>query len=83
MKARIVVLAIVSALFWLIPGGVVAQGNSGKNKITICHIPPGNPDKQRTMTVPEPAWRGHESHGDVLGSCERYGDDYGDYEDDG
>lgn len=38
-------------------------------KITICHVPPGNPDNARTLTVSEKAWRAHQAHGDVQGPC--------------
>jgi hypothetical protein len=81
MKARSVTLAIAVLALWLVPSASLAQGNSGKTRLTICHIPPGNPDARRTMTVPEPAWGAHESHGDTLGPCdgysERYDDGYG------
>jgi hypothetical protein len=38
-------------------------------KITICHIPPGNPDKKKTIEVGQSAWPAHEKHGDTLGPC--------------
>jgi hypothetical protein len=81
MKARSVALAIAALALWLIPSGSLAQGNSGKTSLTICHIPPGNPDVRRTVTVAESAWGAHESHGDTLGPCdgysERHSDGYG------
>ncbi|MCH7758202.1 MAG: hypothetical protein IIA19_07020 [Thaumarchaeota archaeon] len=44
--------------------------NDGKNKVTICHIPPGNPDNAHTITVGEPAVITHMTqHGDTLGEC--------------
>ncbi len=39
------------------------------NKITICHIPPGNLSNAHTITVGEPAVRAHLAHGDTLGAC--------------
>jgi hypothetical protein len=43
----------------------------GQSKITICHIPPGNPANAHTITVGEPAVRAHvENHGDTLGACQ-------------
>jgi hypothetical protein len=51
------------------------NGGSGKDKgqgtkITICHVPPGNPDNAHTITVGGPAWGGHQHHpGDYLGTC--------------
>jgi len=44
--------------------------NDGKNKVTICHIPPGNPDNAHTITVGEPAVLTHMTkHGDTIGPC--------------
>lgn len=39
-------------------------------KVTICHVPPGNPDNAKTITVGAPSARAHLSHGDTLGECE-------------
>jgi hypothetical protein len=42
----------------------------GENKVTICHIPPGNPANRHTITVGESAVDAHVSnHGDTLGPC--------------
>jgi hypothetical protein len=45
---------------------------AGSVKVTICHVPPGNPENAHTITVGEPALRAHlENHGgDFLGPCE-------------
>jgi hypothetical protein len=40
--------------------------------VTICHIPPGNPANEHTITVGAPATPAHLAHGDYLGPC---GDD--------
>jgi hypothetical protein len=50
------------------------NGNSGasnpvEEKITICHIPPGNPNNPQTIEIPLSAWAAHQAHGDVIGSC--------------
>src|SRR5436190_19935930 len=37
--------------------------------VTLCHIPPGNPGREHTITVAEPAVRAHLAHGDHLGEC--------------
>jgi hypothetical protein len=51
-------------------GGVTAQG--GVEKVTICHIPPGNPENAHTITVGAPAVPAHlENHGDSIGECVR------------
>ena len=38
-------------------------------RITICHIPPGNPGNPQTITIPLSAWPAHQAHGDVIGTC--------------
>lgn len=39
-------------------------------KVTICHIPPGNPDNAHAITVSINAIPAHLAHGDSLGDCE-------------
>lgn len=39
-------------------------------RVTICHIPPGNPSKAHTITVSSAALEAHLAHGDVRGPCE-------------
>ncbi len=73
MKIRTVALAIAALALWLVPSEALAQGKSGKERLTVCHVPPGNPDARSTMTLPEAAWPAHESHGDSLGPCDGYG----------
>jgi hypothetical protein len=46
-----------------------ANGGSGSDKISICHIPPGNPSNAHTIVVGAPAERAHLDHGDTLGEC--------------
>lgn len=41
----------------------------GEKKITICHIPPGNPGKAKTLTIGASAWPAHQAHGDKEGAC--------------
>ena len=38
-------------------------------KVTICHIPPGNPDNAKTHTIDESALSAHLAHGDKEGPC--------------
>jgi hypothetical protein len=76
MKVRFITLAIAALALWLIPSGSLAQGNSGKTRLTICHVPPGNPDARRTLTVSESAWGAHQCHGDTMGPCGGYSDQY-------
>ncbi len=39
------------------------------HKVTICHIPPGNPANAHTIDVGEPAVSAHLAHGDYCGPC--------------
>ncbi len=38
-------------------------------KTVICHVPPGNPSNQHTITVADAAVPAHLAHGDCLGPC--------------
>ena len=39
-------------------------------RVTICHIPPGNPENAHTITVSVNALPAHLAHGDYCGPCE-------------
>ena len=39
-------------------------------KVIICHIPPGNPEKQHTIIIGLSALPAHIEHGDTLGYCD-------------
>lgn len=54
----------------------VAPAHAGQ-KVTICHVPPGNPANVRTITVDVHAWPAHEAHGDTLGECASEPEDTG------
>ena len=41
----------------------------GGTKMTICHIPPGNPSKAKTLSIGSSAWPAHQAHGDTEGAC--------------
>jgi len=43
--------------------------------VLICHVPPGNPDKRRTLAVAPQAVDAHLAHGDTLGACGHQDDD--------
>ncbi|MDH5379688.1 MAG: gliding motility-associated C-terminal domain-containing protein [Cyclobacteriaceae bacterium] len=45
--------------------------NGDKNKITICHYPPGNPENVQTITIDKSAWAAHQDHGDSKGDCDK------------
>lgn len=38
-------------------------------KVTICHLPPGNPENAQSLTIGAAAVRAHLDHGDILGAC--------------
>jgi len=62
----------------IIPSGNGGDGGgSGDGQVTICHLPSGDSDKARTLTVGPGAVQGHLAHGDTLGPCggDRDGDD--------
>jgi hypothetical protein len=49
------------------------NGNSNTSTedstLTICHIPPGNPNNPQTIQIPLSALQAHLDHGDYLGAC--------------
>ena len=40
-----------------------------KDKVTICHRPPGNPNNAKTITISKSALQAHLAHGDTQGEC--------------
>ena len=46
-------------------------------KVTIFHIPPGNPENAHTITVGIAALPAHLAHGDSMGECDGGGGDPG------
>jgi hypothetical protein len=44
---------------------------AGERKVTICHVPPGNPPNAHTITIGESAVPAHLANhaGDSLGAC--------------
>ncbi len=44
--------------------------SDGDGMVTICHVPPGNPDNAHTITVGVNAVPAHLAHGDHCGPCE-------------
>ena len=48
---------------------VVASAEEAAETVTLCHVPPGNPDAAHTVTVGAPAVGAHLAHGDVEGAC--------------
>ena len=50
----------------------VETDDEGVEKVTICHVPSGNPENQHTITVGAPAVPAHLAHGDALDECGEY-----------
>ena len=56
------------ALLLLLAG--TSPAAAGQNKVTICHIPPGNPSNFQDIVIAESALAAHiRQHGDFVGSC--------------
>ena len=61
----VLVVAVLAALV-----GVEAPAQAQGEKITICHIPPGNPENAHLITISINALQTHlEQHGDQIGDC--------------
>jgi hypothetical protein len=61
-------------MFSILVAAVVVLGSASSfaaspGKITICHIPPGNPDNAHEITVSVRALPAHLAHGDNVGEC--------------
>jgi hypothetical protein len=68
-KRLFVVVPAVAALLAVHPPA--ANAGSDNEKVTICHIPPGNPDNRHEITVSIFAVPAHVMlHGDTLGECD-------------
>jgi hypothetical protein len=48
---------------------VVASQAEAEAAVTLCHVPPGNPDAAHTIAVGAPAVPVHVAHGDTEGAC--------------
>jgi hypothetical protein len=42
---------------------------SKDSKVTICHVPPGNPSNVHSITISKNALKAHLAHGDFFGNC--------------
>ncbi|MGB0896474.1 MAG: hypothetical protein ACPGU9_03365 [Flavobacteriaceae bacterium] len=69
MKKFILLLGIITISFVFTSN--IKDNGQAEEKITICHIPPGNPDNAHPITISVNAWPAHEAHGDVIGDCSK------------
>lgn len=67
------ILRALTPLLIPISLGVSSSNAFASSKVTICHIPPGNPENAHTITVSESAVAAHTAHGDSLGGCDSGG----------
>src|SRR5688500_38145 len=70
-KLLFVSAAVGTALLWI---GVSPAGASTDDdrKVTVCHVPPGNPANAHNIVISENALPAHLGHGDTLGPCSTY-----------
>jgi len=54
-------------------GGSGGDTSGSSGQVSICHIPPGNPENARTLNVVDTLVAPHLAHGDVLGACSASG----------
>ena len=60
MKAILVSTAVLVFL------GTMLLTAGPEPKITICHVPPGNPENIQVITIGESAWPAHQTHSGIL-----------------
>ena len=65
MKRLIIASAVAAAVL----ASALPVFAAPASKVTICHVPPGNPANEHTITVSENAVPAHLAHGDYLGEC--------------
>ena len=51
-------------------GTVHVSSDTSTEKVTLCHVPPGNHDKAHSITVSGLSVLAHLDHGDYLGACD-------------
>lgn len=72
MKNFILTLVVALAISFIFISSTTEKQDKGE-KITICHIPPGNPENAHTIRVSINALEAHLNHGDTIGSCDKGG----------
>jgi hypothetical protein len=66
MKRKLMFAVLVAVVA---VAGAASSFAASPGKITICHIPPGNPANAHEITVSVRALRAHLAHGDNVGEC--------------
>jgi hypothetical protein len=65
LSATLIILLSTLVLPLFLPNAA----NAAEDKVTICHLPPGNPQNRQTIVVGSSAVAAHLKHGDSLGAC--------------
>ena len=65
LSATLIILLSTLVLPLFLPNAASAA----EDKVTICHLPPGNPKNRQTIIVGSSAVAAHLKHGDSLGAC--------------
>jgi hypothetical protein len=75
MMLLAVMMALAAMMLAAAPALAQSDGGRGQDKVTICHVPPGNPGNAHEITIGFPAVFHHLANheGDRLGSCEGQG----------
>ncbi len=58
--------------------GPCPEDDANREKVTLCHRPPGNPTNEHTIQVSANAVSAHVAHGDTVGACASDPEDDGD-----
>jgi hypothetical protein len=69
MQRRTPIVVLVVAVL-LVPALSAGADRGPKEKVEVCHVPPGNPGEAHTITVGGPALQAHLAHGDDEGACD-------------
>lgn len=79
MKKTVIGLVAAASFGALVAGPSIAANNNdkhaansgkgGSDKVTICHVPPGNPSNAHYITVSRSAVAAHIAHGDFEAAC--------------
>jgi hypothetical protein len=61
--------ALGPAVAALLLSGCSSSPTGPDDKVTVCHVPPGNPGNAHTITISRSALPAHLAHGDTEGAC--------------
>lgn len=70
MKKTLLIIGLVLGASVFSSSTTKKNVSKENDKITICHIPPGNPGNTHEITISVNALQAHLDHGDHIGSCD-------------